>query len=144
MKVKHAMSTPVVTVTPFTAIRDVARHMDHSGVGCVIVSDGNDVTGIVTDRDLVLRAMAKGTAADAVVGEVMTQAPVVVQPEDDLDVAVEMFRRYAFRRLPVVDAGTAVGIVTVDDLLLRVHQVTTDLLRPVAKEISEPQHPPDR
>lgn len=140
MKIKNVMSTPVVVVPPFTAVRDVARHMDHSGVGSVVVSDGHGVAGIVTDRDLALRVLARDAGGETKVEQVMTPSPVVVRPEDDLDVAFEVFRRHAFRRLPVVDEGDVVGVVTVDDLLLHVHQVSADLLKPVVSEISEPQH----
>ncbi|MBB6345831.1 CBS domain-containing protein [Nonomuraea muscovyensis] len=69
----------------------------------------------------------------------MTPDPVTVRAGDDLYVAVEVFRRHSFRRLPVLDEEAVVGMVTVDDLLLHVHQVTGDLLKPVAREIGEPQ-----
>ncbi|WP_214321725.1 CBS domain-containing protein [Nonomuraea sediminis] len=144
MKIKDVMSAPIVEVTPFTPIRDVAQHMDYSGVGCVIVTDGHEITGIVTDRDLALRVLGRGLDADGPISMVMTPAPVTVRPDDDLDMAYETLRRHAFRRLPVVDSGTVIGMVTLDDLLLHSHQMTADLLRPVISEISEPQHPRDR
>ncbi|MET9338916.1 CBS domain-containing protein [Nonomuraea sp. NPDC003804] len=140
MKIKNVMSTPVVVVPPYTAVCDVARQMDHSGVGSVVVSDGQEVIGIVTDRDLVLRVLGQGGDGQAQVRQVMTRDPATVRPDDDLDVAVEMFRRSAFRRLPVVEAGTVIGLLSVDDLLLRVNQLTADLLRPLARQISTPGH----
>ncbi|GAA2877049.1 CBS domain-containing protein [Streptosporangium fragile] len=135
------MSTPAVVVPPFIAVRDVAKHMDYSGVGCVVVSDGQGVIGVVTDRDLALRVLARGSDGDTPVSRAMTTDPVTVRPDEDLDIAFDVLRRHPFRRLPVVDGGVVIGMVTVDDLLLRVHQVTTDLLRPVASAINEPQHP---
>lgn len=139
MKIRDLMSTPVVVVPPFIAVRDVARHMDYSGVGCVVVAEGQGVIGVVTDRDLTVRVLASGIGGDTAVREVMTADPVTVRPSDDLDVAFEMFRRHPFRRLPVADEGTLVGMLTVDDLLLQLDQVTADLLRPVVSEISEPR-----
>ncbi|MER7504091.1 cyclic nucleotide-binding/CBS domain-containing protein [Nonomuraea pusilla] len=140
MKVRDVMSAPAVVLVSYASIRDVARHMDYNGVGCVVLLDGQRVVGIVTDRDLALRALAHGVDADLPVREVMTPEPVVtVRPGDDLDVAFQTFRRHAFRRLPVLEEGVVVGMVSVDDLLLQVHQVTADLLRPLASEINEPQ-----
>ncbi|TYB60192.1 CBS domain-containing protein [Nonomuraea sp. PA05] len=141
MKVKDVMSAPVVAVPPGVTVQDVARHMDYSGVGCVVVTDGQAAVGIVTDRDLVLRVLAPGMGGEISIAEVMTPAPMTVRPGDDLDLAFEVFRRGPFRRLPVVEDGTVVGMVTLDDLLLHVHQVSGDLLKPVVSEISEPQHP---
>ncbi|GAA4039396.1 CBS domain-containing protein [Nonomuraea soli] len=140
MKIKDVMSTPVVAVPGMTTAREVAQHMDHSGVGCVIVTDGRDVIGIVTDRDLVLRVLARGRSADTPIVEAMTTKPVGVRPDDDLDVAFETLRRHAIRRLPVVEGDTVLGMVTLDDLLVHNHELTGSLLRPVLSEISFPQH----
>ncbi|MGW5261675.1 CBS domain-containing protein [Microbispora sp. NPDC004025] len=143
MRVKDLMSTPVVVVPPITPVRDVARHMDYSGVGCVVVSEGRGVAGVVTDRDLALRVLAQGGDGDTPVGRVMSENPVVVRPEDEIEAAFDLFRHHAFRRLPVADEAGVVGMLTIDDLLLQMHQLTADLLTPVVKEISEPQHQSD-
>ncbi|GIH62667.1 CBS domain-containing protein [Microbispora siamensis] len=149
MKIKEVMSTPVVIVPPITPVRDVARHMDYSGVGCVVVSEGRGIAGIVTDRDLAIRVLAQEDKdGDTPVGQVMSEDPVVVRADDEVEVAFDTFRRHSFRRLPVVAEegaaeGAVVGILTIDDLLLQMHQLTADLLTPVVKEISEPQHQSD-
>ncbi|MFF4622679.1 CBS domain-containing protein [Nonomuraea jabiensis] len=138
MKIRDVMSTPVVALLSYASIRDVARHMEYNGVGCVVLSDARRLVGIVTDRDLAVRALAQGVDGDLPVSQVMTPDPVTVGQDDDLDVAFEVFRRHAFRRLPVLHEEAVVGMLTLDDLLLHVHQVTADLLRPVAREIGEP------
>ncbi|WP_327043488.1 CBS domain-containing protein [Microbispora sp. NBC_01189] len=143
MKIRDVMSTPVVVVPPVTPVRDVARHMDYSGVGCVVVSEGQGVLGVVTDRDLTLRVLARGGDGDAPVGQVMSERPVVLRPGDEVEVAFDTFRRHSFRRLPVADEEGVVGMLTLDDLLLQMHQLTADLLTPVVKEISEPQRQSD-
>ncbi|OPG03794.1 cyclic nucleotide-binding/CBS domain-containing protein [Microbispora sp. GKU 823] len=145
MKIKEVMSTPVVIVPPITPVRDVARHMDYSGVGCVVVSEGRGIAGIVTDRDLAVRVLAQEDKdGDTPVGRVMSEDPVVVRADDEVEVAFDTFRRHSFRRLPVAAEGSVVGILTIDDLLLQMHQLTADLLTPVVKEISEPQHQSDQ
>ncbi|MEU8173137.1 CBS domain-containing protein [Microbispora hainanensis] len=140
MKIKDVMSTPVVVVPPITPVRDVARHMDYSGVGCVVVSEGPGIAGVVTDRDLAVRVLAQDKGGDTPVGEVMSEQVVMVDADDEVEVAFDVLRRHSFRRLPVAAEGSVVGMVTVDDLLLQMHQLGADLLTPVVKEISEPQH----
>lgn len=144
MKVRELMTTPIVVVPAITPVREAARQMDYTGVGSLLVVDqepGRDrIVGIVTDRDLALRVTATDLPGDTPVSEVMSPDPVAVTPDDDVDVALHAFRRHDFRRLPVVDRGTAVGMVTVDDLLLRSYQILGDLLGPVSAEILEPQH----
>ncbi|MBB6345832.1 signal-transduction protein with cAMP-binding, CBS, and nucleotidyltransferase domain [Nonomuraea muscovyensis] len=57
MKIRDVMSRPVVVLLSYASIRDVARHMDYNGVGSVVLSDAQRLVGIVTDRDLALRAL---------------------------------------------------------------------------------------
>ncbi|WP_432869471.1 CBS domain-containing protein [Microbispora rosea] len=143
MKIKDVMSTPVVVVPPITPVRDVARHMDYSGVGCVVVSEGPGIVGVVTDRDLAVRVLALDKGGDTPVGEVMSEQVVMVQADDEVEVAFDTFRRHSFRRLPVAAEGGVVGMLTLDDLLLQMHQLGADLLTPVVKAISEPQRESD-
>jgi CBS domain-containing protein len=141
MQVRDVMSAPIVVVPAMTPVREAAQHLDYSGVGCLIVSDGDRIVGIVTDRDLTLRVLARGLPATTPVGQVMSPGPICVRPDDDLESAAGLFRRNAVRRLPVVDNGDVVGIITVDDTLLRLHQILGNMLGPLAAEILEPQHP---
>lgn len=140
MRVKDVMSTPTVAVPAITTVQEAARHMDYSGVGSLIIIDGDLVVGIVTDRDLALRVVADGLPGSTPIGQVMSADLVTVRPDDDLEAAAGLFRTHALRRLPVIEDGGVVGIVTVDDLLLCGHQMLGDLLGPVAAEILEPQH----
>ena len=141
MQVRDVMSTPTVVVPAMTSVQEAARHLDYSGVGCLIVTDGARIAGIVTDRDLVLRVLARGLPPTTPVGDVMSATPVSVRPDEDLERIAGLFRRHAIRRLPVVDDGDVVGMITIDDLLLHSHQILGDLLGPVAAELLEPQHP---
>jgi CBS domain-containing protein len=135
------MSTPTVVVAAMTSVQEAAQHLDYSGVGCLIVTDGDRIAGIVTDRDLTLRVLARGLPPATQVGQVMSPGPVCVRPDDDLELIAGLFRRHSFRRLPVVDDGDVVGMITIDDMLLHAHQILGDLLGPVAAELLEPQHP---
>ena len=141
MKIKNVMSVPGVTVPPQSSVAESARLMAYEGVGSVlVVSDGRPL-GIVTDRDLALRVVARELPSTSPVGEVMTTDLVTVESGDEVDVAFAAFRRHPFRRLPVLTDGEVVGMLTVDDLLMLSHRMHTDLLGPVASELAEPQYP---
>jgi signal-transduction protein with cAMP-binding, CBS, and nucleotidyltransferase domain len=141
MRIKEVMSTPDVSVPPQSSVAEAARLMAYEGVGAVlVVSDGRPL-GIVTDRDLALRVIARDLPATTPITEVMSTQLVTVDSADDVDVAFAAFRRHAIRRLPVVSDGEAVGMVTVDDLLMHSHRLQSDLLGPVASELAEPQYP---
>ena len=114
--------------------------MDYSGVGSLIVADDERVVGIVTDRDLALRVLAREVPDQIPISRVMSTDVITVAPGDDIDVAVRTFRTHPVRRLPVIDDGVTVGMITIDDLLLRSQQILSDLLGPVSSEILEPQH----
>ena len=78
MQVKELTRRPLVSVAPDTPVREVARLMDQTVVGAVVVVEGHRPVGIVTDRDLVVRSMARDLPADARIDSVMTVDPVVL------------------------------------------------------------------
>ncbi|MFI8100781.1 CBS domain-containing protein [Streptomyces sp. NPDC086023] len=144
MNVSAAMSAPAVTVTPATTIGEAARHMDVQGVGCLVVTEQGTLRGIVTDRDIAVRAVAAGLDRDEPVRKVMTTPAVTVDVADDIQAAYRMFRHSGVRRLPVVDGQRVVGILTVDDMLMDVFRRVGDLLGPIAWSVlEEPPGPQD-
>lgn len=135
MKVIDAVRRSGVGIGPERTIRDAAVLMEASGLGALAVIDGDRLVGIVTDRDLVGRALACDLAPDARVDGVMTM-PVVTIPDDaDLHEAFALFRRRAVRRLAIVRGEEFVGMVTIDDLLIDLAADLHDLARPVAAEV---------
>ncbi|MGV9253678.1 CBS domain-containing protein [Streptomyces sp. NPDC003697] len=141
MKVSDMMSAPAVCVTPGTSLAEVAGRLAGDGVGSVLVVEEGTLRGIITDRDLALRGLGAGAGARA--DAVMSPDVVTVRASDDVHVAYRAFRRCGVRRLPVVDDGRAVGVLTVDDVLLDVFQRLADLLGPVAWSVlEEPPGPP--
>jgi CBS-domain-containing membrane protein len=106
-----------VTVAPNMIISDAAALMERAGIGSLLVVDGDRLVGIVTDRDLVLRGVARRVPHDGRIDDVMTMgvvtAPVTATRED----VVRAFETHTIRRLPLTDDGRVVGLVTLDDLL---------------------------
>ncbi|GAB2813392.1 CBS domain-containing protein [Streptomyces chlorus] len=132
MKVSEVMTSPPVTVTPHYSLAEAIRRMVEGGIGSVLVTEHGTLRGIVTDRDLAVRGLGRGLDGEARVEAVMSARVVTVDAADDVHVAYRAFRRAGVRRLPVLDEGRVVGMLTVDDLLLDVFQRLADLLGPVA------------
>lgn len=143
MKISDVMSSPAVAVPTRTPLGEVARQIDEYGVGSVVVTEGGTLRGIITDRDLAVRALARGLDPDERVDTVMSSDVVTVDASDDIHQAYRAFRRSGIRRLPVLDGHRVVGVLTVDDLFLDVFERLADLLGPVAWSIlEEPPGPP--
>lgn len=115
-KVREVMTTMPIQVRPATTVGDVAKLMREQDIGSVLVADDNGVVGVVTDRDLVVRVLADDRGPAVQVGAAATGRPCCVGPADDTDAVREMMRANAVRRVPVVENGVAVGIVSLGDL----------------------------
>ena len=100
-----------------STVEDAAIAMRHYGVGGVIVTDGGRVQGIVTDRDIVVRGVAGGwNPRTTAIGDICTRDVVSVGPFEAVDVAVQLFRERAIRRLPVIGDRGPVGMISLGDL----------------------------
>lgn len=117
--IADVMTPDPATLSATDTIADAAKLMRDEDIGDVIVTrEGDGLTGIVTDRDLVIRALADGRAPeDTQLGEIASADVVTVSPGDPFDEAVTRMREKKLRRLPVVDeSGALVGIVSLGDL----------------------------
>ena len=138
--IKEFMTTNTVSIESSQSIAEAARLMKQHDIGMLPVTSGGALVGVVTDRDIVVRAIAEG-ANDRTVGDIVSANPVVVAPTDDEESAVRLMSQYDVRRLPVADQGTLVGMVSVGDLATRagsqfagtVMKNTGPLDRPVAR-----------
>lgn len=111
------LMTPHPTVVEVTdTLRAVAQTMATQDIGSLVVAEEGAVVGIVTDRDLVVRGLAEGIGLDAPVGQLATTDPLTVGPDDDLADVVRIMREQAVRRVPVVENGQAVGVLSIGDL----------------------------
>lgn len=109
----------MVVLNSNSTVQEAARAIEHNRIGAVVVQDKRRVVGIVTDRDLAVRALGQGLDADAVkIAEVMTPNPVTLTPADSAGDAVWFMQERNVRRIPLVEDERVVGIVTLDDLIL--------------------------
>ncbi|MEY9490583.1 CBS domain-containing protein [Streptomyces calvus] len=114
--VRDIMTGAPVTVGPYTSVAEVARVMRDRDLGSVLVTDGDRLRGLVTDRDLVVRAVARGgDPEETTVADACSEDLVTVGPDDELDRAVQLMREHAVRRVPVVEDGHPVGILSLGD-----------------------------
>ncbi|WP_033309160.1 CBS domain-containing protein [Streptomyces iakyrus] len=115
--VKDVMTAGVAAVRPDASLVEAAQLMRTQNIGDVVVAEGQDVIGVLTDRDITVRAVADGADPMTVSARtVCTPHPVTVTPDDLVTTAVTLMREHAVRRLPVVENGLPVGIVSLGDV----------------------------
>ena len=117
-KVSDVMTRDPATCNAEDSAVDAAKAMREGNFGAVIVTQGDSIHGILTDRDIVLRAVADGKDPSSTrIGDICTANPTTLRPDDDIDDAIGLIRDKDVRRLPAVDDdGTPVGIVSLGDL----------------------------
>ncbi|SIR67979.1 CBS domain-containing protein [Micromonospora avicenniae] len=111
------MTTRLVTMDGSDTLTAAAQEMRDMAIGDVVVTDGDNVVGIVTDRDITVRAVAENmNPATTRLNEITTKDVITVSQYDDAVSAADLMRTYAVRRLPVVQDGRLVGLVSMGDL----------------------------
>jgi len=117
MKVSEVMTRDVQTVRPDQPVREAASFMLSADAGSIPVIDGERLIGMITDRDIVVRGVAKGYGPDTPVRELMTDEIICVRDDDDVDDIASKMSEAQVRRLPVIDGKERLcGIVSLGDL----------------------------
>jgi len=115
--VSEVMTVAPATVEAGAPVREAARAMREGDVGAIVVLDGGDLYGIVTDRDVAIRLVAEDRdPATTTVGDIASRDPTTIESDRPEEDAVALMRERALRRLPVVEGGQPVGILTLGDL----------------------------
>lgn len=118
-KVREIMTPAPVALQSSQTVTQAAKEMRDHGIGSVLVVDDGQLRGLVTDRDIVVRAVADDRdPALTTMGEVCSPDLVTVTPEDDADTVVRRMRERAVRRVPVVENGQPVGMLSIGDMAL--------------------------
>jgi CBS domain-containing protein len=108
----------VLKIEASASVFEAVQEMVEANVGSLLVTDGGDIVGIVTERDYLRRVTLEGrTDKDTAVGEIMTAPLVVVTPETEIDECMAVMTDRRIRHLPVVDGGDVVGVVSIGDLV---------------------------
>ena len=111
-------SDGVITITPDKGVRELLATLAEHNVGALIVStDGETVSGIVSERDVVRHLHADGTVVNNTVGAIMTEVVETCAPETELDELMQVMTRRRIRHVPVVTDGRLVGIVSIGDVV---------------------------
>jgi CBS domain-containing protein len=108
----------VLKIEAGASVFEAVQTMVEANVGSLLVTDGGEIVGIVTERDYLRRVTLEGrTDKDTPVGEIMTSPLIVVTPETSIDECMAVMTDRRIRHLPVVDGGEVVGVVSIGDLV---------------------------
>ena len=117
MKVRDVMTSDVQTIRPDQTAQDAASFMLNADAGSIPVTDGGRLVGMITDRDIAVRGIAKGNGPDTPVSELMSSDVICARDDDDIADAASRMSEAQVRRLPVVDQNEQLcGIVSLGDL----------------------------
>lgn len=119
--VREVMTSDPVALQSSSTIEEAAKAMSDNDIGPVIVLDDGHISGIVTDRDIVVRAIAEGRDPHSTrISEICSGDPTTLSPDQPIDDAIALMREKAIRRVPVVEGDRPVGIVSIGDLAIDV------------------------
>ena len=135
MRARDAIRKLPETIEANDTIVQAAHRMDEAAVGALVVIDEGRPVGIVTDRDLVVRAMARRYPPDSRVDSVMTTGLVGIDADDDLRQAIQLFSHHAIRRLPVVEGDEIRGMITLDDVVIDLAHDLEEATKPLAAQL---------
>jgi CBS domain-containing protein len=131
--IREIMTADPRTVDTSATCLDAGREMRDGDVGALVVVDGGAVAGVVTDRDIVVRVVADGRDPGSTrVGEAATMSPVTLNVDQTVEDAIRLVREQDIRRVPVVQDGRPVGIVSLGDLAIE--RDTESALADIASE----------
>ncbi len=120
MKVKDIMSRPIIAEDEETLVTKIAEDMEELGIGSVVITKKGKPAGIITERDIALKVLLKNRRASEVKAkEIMSSPLVTIEPEASVEEACKFAARKRIKRLPVVENGVLIGIVSIRDLLTR-------------------------
>ncbi|MGS1017792.1 CBS domain-containing protein [Allosphingosinicella humi] len=135
MDVRNVMSTDVASIETRDTLQAAAAKMAEINVGSLPVLRDGRLAGIVTDRDIVVRAIARGDAPDTAVADAMSEGVVTLTPDMSVDEAAHLMSDKQIRRLYVVDEDRLVGVVSLGDLAVDAEtEEAGETLREISKD----------
>lgn len=127
--VHDAMTSNVLTVDPKTNVAEAANLMTKYKIGCLIVKSNSEPEGLITESDIIRKIVSKDIkASEITIGEVMSKNLISINPGCELNEAARVMAKNKIRRLPVVNEGVLVGILTSSDVLMVSPELTEILV----------------
>ncbi len=120
------MVKPVRTVSPSATMAEAARTMRKNRIGCLVIVEEDKPVGIITERDIAYKIVAEEKGPDAKVSEAMTSDLKTIDGDKSLRDAARLMASHLIRRLPVMEGGKLVGIITIEDIM-RAEKIDEDL-----------------
>jgi CBS domain-containing protein len=127
-----------VTIDAASTVYDAARLFAEHGVGALVVTDEGRPVGMVTDRDVIVRGIARGKPTDGRIDDLMSTGLVALDADEDVEELYAVFNKHEFRRVPVVEHDEVVGLVSLDDALVSTIHRLDDLASVVGAQIAFP------
>jgi CBS domain-containing protein len=136
--VRDAMTDDPRSISAAESVVEAARLMRDEHIGSLPVTEDERLVGMITDRDITTRVVAEGAVPETMaVGDVYSRDLISVEPNNDLEEALQLMARHQVRRLPVVENGRLVGMVAQADIALKENEKTTGQLVEAISERSE-------
>lgn len=141
VSVKEAMTIKVLTASPNTTVANAAKLMAERGVGSIVIVKSKKPVGILTERDLLMKVVSTDLKPSKIqVGKIMSAPIITIRPDVDITEAARIMAKSKIRRLPVVERGALVGIITASDITAispELTEVVTHTELPEQEEIEE-------
>jgi len=122
MKVRDIMTSEgLATASLDTTLEDIATMMRDENVGAIpVLDDDENLAGIITDRDIVVRAIAEGQdPSECTAEEILSEELHTIEPDSDIEMAADLMARHKIRRLPVVEDGEIIGMISLGDISVK-------------------------
>ena len=143
MKVRDIMTTDVACAAPDTTLEEIATMMRDEDTGAIPIVDDEVLVGIVTDRDIVVRCIAEGKdATECTAEDIVSENLETIEPDDDVNEASQIMARRQVRRLPVVEEGRLVGMLSLGDIAVKQHddRESGNTLESVSEGVKQESH----
>ena len=136
--VRDAMTQDPRSIGASASVVEAARMMREQHIGSLPVTEDDRLVGMITDRDITTRVVASSAVPETTsVGDVYSRDLISVEPDNDLDEALQLMARHQVRRLPVVENGRLIGMVAQADIALKDNERTGELVGAISKPSEE-------
>jgi CBS domain-containing protein len=135
--VKELMNTDLATCNATDDLVTVAKHMKEADVGFVPLVEGDKYVGVITDRDIVVKGLAKGSSDNVIASDVMTENIITGYPDMNTEEAARLMQEHQIKRLLVVENDSFQGVVSLGDIGAQgSDEVAADIVREVSKGVA--------